>query len=159
MNRRNRKEKGQAVVSAATVAFLILLVVAYAAYASIDQAPEAARALETVMQSLPLSNHALDKQLNITWDVEMVTRWMEQGNCNPITVQVCRDNITKYLCPLAPGATGPKDLYAGIITGQKTWDGNEIVITGWIAPWKTWERLGRRDGCTTTTMPGTWMMP
>lgn len=152
-------EKGQVAITAATTAFLILLVVAYAVFASIENVPEAAQALDTVFQSLPLSNHALDKQLADGWSVEGITRWLEQGSCRPIVVQVCTGGVTKYLCPIVPGATGLKDLYAGIITGTKTWTGSELVITGWVAPLKTWNRLARRDGCSSTTMPATWMMP
>lgn len=154
-----KSEKGQAVVSAGAIAFVILLVLAVAMYYGATNFNEAVSATETVLRSLPLSDHALQKTLTDVWSVASVTAWMESGKCNPIIVYSCAGGITKYICPLDPNKTGPKSLYFGIIIGDQTFDGSEVVITGFIAPLKTWDRLGVRDGCVSNTMPTGWLMP
>jgi hypothetical protein len=153
------KSKGQ-IVTEVAVGFVILFFIACVVYLGAKTTMDASMAeAGNVLESLTLTDHALQKVLTDTWNVAAITTWMELGRCHPVDVYTCKGGVTKYTCPLDEGKTGKNSLYIGIIVGNAT--GTELVITGFIAPRKTWDKLGQRDGCTKSVwfMPSDWVLP
>jgi hypothetical protein len=100
--------------------------------------------------AITLTDHAAKKtDVGLGMSVAAIESFIRQQKCSPITIYTC-PYVVKYVCPAKPGWSGLDDLHMGIIVGHA--NGPEVVITGWIAPLRTWDKLGLRDGCTKSNL-------
>jgi hypothetical protein len=152
---------GQVVAEFAIIIMILIVVAAAGVYGWQTTIANQAEVTAVQFPRWRFSNHSLKKQLIDGWNVMNLSLYMSQGECTPIVVYTCSNDIVKFTCPVRKGETGRKALWAGLIIGHDTFDQSQVVITVIIAPLKRWEAMGLRDGCTSSTLiiPPTMMLP